>query len=283
MSVEAVEEAACLLILANLSELIGYRAGAQGRAGQLIRGVLDGSENGVVIFSGRLAVGDGDDEDGDLHLALSGALQHEGVQDLAAELSADGGAAPEVDRLDEPVHVGLVADVVTLSGAVDESDRHTVRVEQGGGSGSPAENAHHVPDAPAALGKHGAAVVDVDDDVEQGKAYYVLADLEGDLPRPAQRLYLGTSDSGDVCDVRRITEGGHVLEVLLPDALLQALAEEVLVGLHASCSSTSSTWCWRTRGSVGLETATWGRVRLLLLSATGTGGWVRRVSLEALG
>lgn len=240
MSVETVEEAARLLVLADLSELVGYRGGAEWRAGQLICGVLDGSEDGVVILSGRLAVRDGDDENRDLHLALPGALQYEGLQDLATELSADGGAAPEVNRLDEPVHVGLVADVVTLSGAVDESDRDTVGVEQGGGSGSPAENAHHVPDALAALGKHGAAIVDVDDNVEQGKAYYVLADLERDLPRPAQRLYLGTSDSGDVCDVRRITEGGHVLEVLLPDALLQALAEEVLVGLHAS---SSSAWC----------------------------------------
>lgn len=277
MSVETVEEASRLFILADLGELVCNRAGAHGRAAQLICGILDCSEDGVVVFSSRLAVCDGDDENRHLHLALPGALQHEGLQDLATKLGADGRAAPEVDGFDEAVHVGLVADVVALGGAVDETDRDAIGIEQGGGGGSPAEHAHHVPDALAALGQHGAAIVDVDDNVEQGKAYYVLADLERDLPRAAQRLYLGTSDAGDVCDVRGITEGGHVLQVLLSDALLQALAEEVLIGLRAPSSSTT---CCSRRWSVGLEAAGWGRVRLLLLGPAGTRSWVRRVSLE---
>lgn len=281
VGVETVEEAARLLVLAHLGELVGDRAGAQWCAGKLISCMLDGVEDGVVVLPGGLAVRDGDDENGDLHLALPGALQHEGLEDLAAEFGADGGAAAEVDRLDEAVHVGLVADVVALGGAVDEPDGHAVGVEEGGGVGRPVENTHHVPDALAALGQHGAAVVDVDDDVEERKAHYVLADLERDLPRPAQLLHLGTSDACDVCDVRRVTEGGHVLEVL-PDALLQALAEEVLVGLRASCSPTCSRR--RPLGPVGLEAAGRRRVRLLLLLvvSAGSSGRVRRISLEAV-
>lgn len=220
MSVEAVEETARLFVLADLGELVGDGASAQGSAGQLVRCVFDGSEDGVVIFSSRLTIRDGDDEDGDLHLALPCARQHERLQDLATQLRPDGRPAPEVDRLNKPVDVGLVADVVALSVAVDESNRHSIGVEQGSGSGSPAENAHHVSDTLAALWQHRAAIVDVDNDVEEGEAYNVLANLERDLPGPTQRLYLWACDAGDVCDVRRITKGGHVLKVLLPDALL---------------------------------------------------------------
>lgn len=282
VSVEAVEEAARLFILADLGELIGDGTSTERGAGQLVRRGLDGSEYGVIVFSSRLAVGDGDDEHGDLHLALPCARQHERLQDLAAKLGADGRAAPKVDRLNKPVDVGLVADVVALSVAVDETDSHAIRVEQGSGSGSPAEDAHHIPDALAALWQHGTAVVDVDDNVKEGETHYVLANLEGDLPRPAQRLYLWPSDTGDVGDVRGVTEGRHVLKVLLPDALLQALPEEVLVGLHASSNTSESRRSWRgTLRSVRLEAAGWRRVRLLLLVPAGAARWVGRVSLLA--
>lgn len=276
MSVEAVEEATRLFVLADLGELVGDGASTQRGAGQLVRRGLDGSEDGVVVFSSRLAVGDGDDEHGDLHLALPCARQHKRLQDLAAKLGANGRTAPEVDRLDKPVHVGLVADVVALGVAVDETDSHSVRVEQGSRSSSPAEDTHHIPDTLAALWQHGTAVVDVDDNVEEGQTYYVLADLERDLPRTAQRLYLWPGDTGDVGDVRGVTEGRHVLEVLLPDALLQALTEEVRVGLHASCCC----W-WSALRFVSLEAASWRRVRLLLIPA-GAACWVGRISLEGV-
>ncbi|MDV3182300.1 MAG: hypothetical protein Q8869_00270 [Candidatus Phytoplasma australasiaticum] len=281
MGVEAVKEATCLFVLADLGELVGDGAGTQRGACQLVRSGLDGSEDGVIVFSGRLTVGDGDDEDGDLHLALPCARQHKRLQDLATKLGADGRAAPEVDRLDKPVDVGLVADVVALRVAVDEADSNPVRIEQGSGSSSPAEDTHHIPDTLASLWQHGSAVVDVDDNVEEGETYYVLADLERDLPRPAQRLDLWAGDTGDVGDVRGVTEGRHVLEVLLPDALLQALTVEVLVGLHASSRRSR----WRALGLVRLEAAGWRRVRLLLLlllRPACTSNWVGRISLEVV-
>jgi hypothetical protein len=57
-----------------------------------------------------------------MYLALPCARKHEGLEDLAMNLGADVGAAPEVDRLDKLVYIGFVTNIVALSIPVDKSE-----------------------------------------------------------------------------------------------------------------------------------------------------------------
>lgn len=138
--VELAQELACLEVIAYLRELVAYGALAVGRARELVGGVSDGVKDGSRGFTGGLAIGDCDDEDGLVELVGANFLDDEGVEDLVAELCAHWGQTLELNARDELLDFGFVVDVVALEVAVHEADLNPISVKEGGSKGDLGED-----------------------------------------------------------------------------------------------------------------------------------------------
>lgn len=116
-----------------MGELEGDRVRRACRLLHLVDGVLDRVEDGVrAVVSGRLTVGDGDDEDRLLEAALTGVAHDDAVNDLLPELATHWRQALVADILQDLVHSTTIAHIVADAvgkNCVHESDADSIGVE----------------------------------------------------------------------------------------------------------------------------------------------------------
>jgi hypothetical protein len=99
-------------------------------SGKRIRSVFYSVEDCACGFSCRLAVGDGDDQDGFAELVGASALYDEGFDDFSPELGTHWCEAFEFDLGDQSFDFLFRADIISLNVRIHKADFDPIGIEE---------------------------------------------------------------------------------------------------------------------------------------------------------
>jgi hypothetical protein len=235
VGVEFSEEVSGLQVVTDLGELEGDCAWAESGVCEFCLGVLDDLEDCAAVFTGWVAVGDGDDEDGFVHLAGLGGAEDHWVDDLVSQGRAQRGEAVESDLGDQLEGLLFGSNAVAGVLVVHAADLDAVGVEQGAGEGGSLQDELEVVDSLAVFFKrHGPGVIDKEHNVVQRQPDQVDGQLHWDSPMLRDLRHL------------RADGAGQLLQSLWWVERLQlVLLHGALQNLHVVCGLRAALLRWR--------------------------------------